>query len=97
MNAEGLVATAGFDGMVRLWNLDTEELILEFESDVGIPVVRFSPDGSELLYPDGPSIRRMPVDPYRLRHLADELLTRDFLPDECARYVTADRCETVTG
>lgn len=97
VNSEGVVATAGFDGMVRLWDVDSGNLILEFESDVGIPVVRFSPDGSELLYPDGLSIRRMPVDPHELRQLANELLTRDFRPDECARYAPADRCERVTG
>lgn len=97
MNGEGVVATAGFDSMVRLWDLDSEDLILEFESDVGVPVVRFSPDGTELLYPHGLSIRRMPVDPYEIRALAAELLTRDFLPDECARYATADRCETLSG
>ena len=97
MNGEGVVGTAGFDGMVRLWDLDSEDLILEFESDVGIPVVRFSPDGTELLYPHGLSVRRMPVDPHQLRALAADLLTRDFLPDECARYATADRCETSSG
>ena len=96
MNGQGVVATAGFDGMVRLWDLRTENLILEFATNVGIPVVRFSPDGSELLYPDGLSIRRMPVDPHELRDLADELLTRDFLPDECARYATPGRCQNVT-
>jgi hypothetical protein len=39
----------------------------------------------------------MPVDPYQLRALAAELLTRDFLPDECARYAAAERCEASTG
>ncbi|HVR77016.1 MAG TPA: BTAD domain-containing putative transcriptional regulator [Acidimicrobiia bacterium] len=97
MNGENVVATAGFDGMVRLWEVHSEDLILEFKSDVGIPVVRFSPDGNEFLYPDGLSIRRMPVDPHELRDLANELLTRDFLPDECARYATAERCEAPTG
>jgi WD40 repeat protein len=97
MSSDGVVATAGFDGVVRLWDVDSGNLVLEFESDVGIPVVRFSPDGSELLYPDGLSIRRMPVDPYELRELANELLTRDFRADECARYATAERCERVTG
>lgn len=92
INGAGVVGTAGFDGMVRLWDLHTEDLILELESDVGIPAVRFTPDGTELLYPDGLSIRRMPVDPYRLRELADTLLTRDFLPDECERYATDERC-----
>lgn len=97
MNGEGIVGTAGFDGMVRLWDLDTEDLILEFESNIEIPVVRFSPDGIELLYPDGMSIRRMPVDPHRLRSLAGELLTRDFLADECAQYARPGRCEAVAG
>jgi len=97
MNGAGVVGSAGFDGMVRLWDLGSEDLILEFESDVGVPVVRFSPDGTELLYPHGLIIRRMPVDPYQLRALADQVLTRDFLPDECARYASADRCESLGG
>lgn len=97
MNDDGVVGTAGFGGMVRLWDTHTGDLILEFESDVEIPVVRFSPDGSELLDPDGLSIFRMPVDPYQLRQLAGELLTRAFLPDECARYASPDRCETLGG
>jgi WD40 repeat protein len=97
MNSGDVVGSAGFDGMVRLWDFDSEDLILEFESDVGVPVVRFSPDGSELLYPHGLSVRRMPIDPYQLRALAADLLTRDFLPDECARYAAAERCEALTG
>jgi WD40 repeat protein len=97
INGEGAVATAGFDGMVRLWDLDSGRLILEFEADVGVPVVRFSPDGTELLYPDGLSIRRMPVDPHQLRDLAGDLLTRGFLPDECARYAIQTRCDAVAG
>jgi WD40 repeat protein len=97
ISSQGIVATAGFDGMVRLWDLQSENLILEFESNVGIPVVHFSPDGTELLYPDGLSIRRMPVDPHQLRSLAGELLTRDFLADECAQYARPSRCEAIAG
>lgn len=96
INGDGVVATVGFDGVVRLWELETGDLIFEFEADVGIPVVIFSPDGSELLYPYGLSIRRMPVDPMALRELAGELLTRDFLPDECSRY-SQTPCEQETG
>lgn len=95
VSGDGVVGTAGFDGTVRLWELDSGRLILEFESEVGVPVVRFSPDGTELLYPDGLSIRRMPVDPHQLRKLAGELLTRDFLPDECSRYASRERCENL--
>ena len=97
ISSDGLVATAGFDGIVRLWELETERLIYEFISDSGVPVVRFSPDGNEILYPDGLSIRRLPVDPFELRALAGELLTRDFLPDECARYRSTDECKTLSG
>ncbi len=97
MNSAGVVATAGFDGQVRLWDVVSGDLLLEFESDIGVPVVQFTPDGEYLLYPDGLSIRRLPVDPFQLRDLAEELLTRDFLPDECARYAAQSRCETLTG
>jgi serine/threonine protein kinase/DNA-binding SARP family transcriptional activator/WD40 repeat protein len=93
INGAGVVASAGFDGLVRLWDLDSGNLILEFEAEVGVPVVRFSPDGTELLYPDGLSIRRLPVDPHQLRQMADRLLTRGFLPDECARYAIQTRCD----
>lgn len=97
LSADGIVGSAGFaDGAIRLWNLDSGELLFEFEADVGqAPVVRFTPDGSHLLYPHGLSIRSMPVDPHQLRGLAGELLTRDFLPDECPRYARPERCETV--
>ena len=96
ISGDGMVVTSGFDGIVRLWELETGDLVYEFEADLGIPVVMFSPDGSELLYPYGLSIRRMPVDPSALRALADELLTRDFLPDECSRY-SQTPCEKETG
>lgn len=89
LNSSGQVASAGFDGLVRVWDMETGRLQFEFEADMTTPFVRFSADGSRLFYPHGLSIRQMPVDPNDLRALADELLTRDFLPDECARY--ADR------
>src|SRR5690606_11314376 len=87
INGDGVVGTAGFDGVVRLWDLYSGALLIEFEADMDIPMVRFTADGSHLLYPHGPSLRRIPVDPHRIRELADSLLTRDFLPDECVRYV----------
>ncbi len=97
MNGDGIIATVGFDGQVRLWDVDSGDLLLEFESNIGAAVVQFTPNGEYLLYPDGLSIRRLPVDPFQLRDLAEELLTRDFLPDECARYAEQSRCEALTG
>lgn len=97
LNADGVVATVGFDGMVKLWDLDSEDLLLEFEADIFAPLVRFTPDGTHLLYPHGSSIRRIPVDSSELRALAGQLLTRDFLPDECSRYARQERCDALEG
>lgn len=89
---QGIVASPGFDGLIRIWDVDTGALLFEYEADMTTPYVRFSTDGSRLFYPHGLSIRQMPVDPYELRALAGELVTRDFLPDECERY-SRDPCE----
>jgi hypothetical protein len=97
LSADGIVATAGFDGMIRLWDLDSEDLLLEFEAEMGTPVVRFSSDGTHLLYPHKGSIHRIPVDAHELRNLAAQLLTRDFLPDECSRYTRLERCDALEG
>lgn len=58
-------------------------------------MVRFTPDGTHLLYPHGDSIRRIPVDAHELRALAAQLLTCDFLPDECSRYACKKRCDAL--
>ena len=86
LSSTGVVATPGFDGLIRLWDLASGRLLFEFESDMTTPFVRFAADGSRLFYPHGLSIRQIPSDPHQLRSLAAELLTRDFLPDECERY-----------
>lgn len=93
--AEVQLATSGFDGLVRIWDLETGNMVLEFASDLGTPVVKFSPNARQILYPHGLSIRRMPADPTELRTLAGELLTRDFSPDECVLYAPSERCEDV--
>ena len=92
LTADGRLATAGFDGLVRVWDIHSGELLVEFRAEVDIPVVAFSPDGSTLFYPDGGSIARFPMDPDRLVDLARSLLTRDFAAEECPRYRDADLC-----
>jgi hypothetical protein len=67
-------------------------MLVEFRSDMDIPVVAFSPEGSVMFYPDGANIARFPLDPIRLVEQARSLLTRDFSPDECARYRGAEEC-----
>lgn len=95
LSADGIVATAGFDGMIRLWALDSEDLLLEFEAEMSTPAVRFTPDGTHLLYPHKGAIRQLPVDAHELRNLAAQLLTRDFSPDECSRYARQERCDAL--
>lgn len=92
ITAYGRLATTGFDGLVRLWDIDSGDMLVEFRAEVDIPVVAFSPDGSTLFYPDGGNIARFYMDPDRLVEPARALLTRDFTPDECARYREAELC-----
>ena len=37
ITSDGILATAGFDSLVRLWDIDTDELIVEFRSVGGQP------------------------------------------------------------
>ena len=80
--------------MIRLWDINTDELILEFRSDLveRIAPVTFAPDGSYLLYPDAGVIRRFYLDPERLIELAESRVTRELTPDECRRYLDPETC-----
>ena len=93
----GLLATAGADGLVRIWDLRSDRLIVEFRSELDSPVVVFSPDGSYLLYPDRGNIARYYLDLDRLVTLAESRLTRDFYPDECRLYREPETCTTSEG
>jgi WD40 repeat protein len=90
----GLLATRGYDSLVRLWDLDTGQLLVEFRTEIGgaSPDIRFSLDGSSLLYPEGNLIRRFYVDPERLIELAESRLTRSLTPDECRRFLDPAQC-----
>ena len=94
LSGTGLLATRGFDSLVRLWDLNTGRLLVEFHTDIGARSadIRFSPDGSSLLYPEGNLIRRFYVDPERLIELAESRLTRSLTPDECRRYLDPAQC-----
>ena len=71
ITSDGILATSGADSMIRLWDIDTDELLLEFRSDLveRIAPVVFAPDGSYLLYPDAGVMRRLYLDP-RTAHRA---------------------------
>ena len=91
----GLVATSGFDGLVRLWDMASGEMVVELRKGGGdvFPVLEFSPDGEYLHYADSANlIRRFPVDSERLVALAQSRLVRDLTVDECRRYFPQEGC-----
>jgi hypothetical protein len=85
---DGRLITGGIDKLVRMWDLHTRELLVEFRTDaVRDPWPVLSPDESFLLYSGtGNLIQRFYLDPERLVTLAESLLTRGFTDDECRRY-----------
>jgi hypothetical protein len=101
ITASGILATAGNgDGLVKLWDVDTGGLLVEFRTDridgpaVASPWLDFSPDGSFLLYTDiGGILRRYIMDTDDLIELAEGRLTRGFTEDECVIHLTPERCE----
>jgi hypothetical protein len=94
INADGIAATAGQgDGLVRLWDVDSGELSVELRYAIqGTASIAFDPASGDLLYAVEDVVHRYPLDNEELIALADERLTRDFSPEECARYLHSDSC-----
>ena len=94
---EGVLITGGHDKLVRMWDLHTGELLVEFRTDAAFnPTPVLSSNESFILYSGADNlIRRFYVDPERLVALAESLLTRGFTDDECRRYPV--NCPTTSG
>jgi WD40 repeat protein len=94
ITADGVIATAGFDELVRLWDLESGDLLTEFRTDMSaaFPSLRWNAHEDELLYADGGVIRRFPRDVDDLVALAAGMVTRELTPDECVRHLDAERC-----
>lgn len=91
----GLLATSGFDKLVKVWDIPTGRRLVEIRTDQDVtgPPVAFSADGADLFYTDaGGVIRRMPLDPDLLVELAVSRLVRDLTSDECLRYFESGDC-----
>lgn len=90
----GQLATAGADGVVRLWDAATGEpgVVLEGH-DAGVQVVAFSPDGSRLASVDDSGLLRVwALDLDDLLDLAADGLTRGLRDQECRDYLHLDAC-----
>lgn len=96
LTSDGVVATSGFDGLVRLWALDTGDMLTEFRSDLstGVPQIGWTADERELLYAaDDNVVRRYRRNVDDLVALARELVTRPLTRDECLRHLGPTACD----
>jgi WD40 repeat protein len=89
-----LIATAGTDGVIRLWDSQsgTHRLALHGHR-TSVDKVRFSPDGSKLasVAPDG-TLRIWALDLDDLIDLAWGKLSRDFTDSDCQALLRMDEC-----
>jgi WD40 repeat protein len=85
---DGRLITGGTDELLRIWDLQSKELLVEFRTDAARdPWPVLSSDESSVLYlGPGKIIQRFYLDPERLVALAESLLTRGLTEDECSRY-----------
>lgn len=90
----GVLATAGYDSHVRLWDIEDGSILSDFTIDLPpaqLPSLRFTHDQKALLYVEaGNLIRRFPLDVNELMNLADRSTTRSLTDDERRRHGLAE-------
>jgi WD40 repeat protein len=89
------IATAGGDGIVRLWDAETGEQELALRGHLSsVRVVAFTPDGSRLVSVSDPdSLARVwALELDDLVELASGHVTRSFTAAECRQYLHVDTC-----
>jgi WD40 repeat protein/DNA-binding SARP family transcriptional activator/class 3 adenylate cyclase len=90
-----LVATAGSDGTVRLFEADTGAQRLVLPGACGVSDVAFSADGTKLASAspcDGVRIWALDIDD--LLRIAQQKVTRPLTDGECRQYLHEDRCSS---
>ena len=91
-----LIASAGGDGFVRVWDLASRSLVTEIEFDVEeMANVEFI-DDTHLLVTSGLGSEAIVItlDPDELLSIARSRLTRSFTVEECATF-EVDPCPTL--
>ena len=88
------VATAGFDGTVRLFDANSglQQLLLQAHR-IGVFGIDFSPDGTKLASAGGDGVARVwALDLDDLLKLARDEVTRSLTDEECRQYLHLNRC-----
>ncbi|HEY3485075.1 MAG TPA: hypothetical protein VGK49_06805, partial [Ilumatobacteraceae bacterium] len=90
------VATASSDGLVRVWDGPTLELIDEIRvGDGSVQGVAFVGDHHLAVAPQGGDLVLVTTDPDELLELVRSSLTRGFTATECTRFRFGDECPTL--
>ena len=91
---ETLLATSGFDGTARLWDLDQGAEILSLANeDTPVAGVDFSPDGRRLVTAGADGTLNVFIIPIaELMEVAHDRLSRGLTDSECQRYLHQDSC-----
>jgi WD40 repeat protein/DNA-binding SARP family transcriptional activator len=95
VTSDGLVASAPFDGVYRVWDIATEELQFEIrvEGLVDQGAAQFTWDGTQLAYEDADGVIRFtPLDNDEVIARARAALTRGLTDDECRQYLHTENC-----
>ncbi len=96
-----LVATAGYDGAVGLFEADTGARRFVLPGPCPVSHVSFSPDGTKLATTQGwpeehvpgcGAVRIWALDIDDLLQIAREKVTRPLTAEECRQYLNEDRC-----
>ncbi len=95
VTSEGIGASASFDPVYRVWDINTGTLLFEIDApgldDLG--AVQFSPDGRTLGYEAANGVIRFtPLDTDEVIARARETVTRSLTDDECRRFLHTDGC-----
>lgn len=89
---DSLVASAGFDGTIRLWNATEENELLSLSDAQAFTSVDFDPTGEHLLVSGDFGARVLVVRADDLLQLAQSRLLRWWTPEECLEYLESESC-----
>lgn len=84
--SNGLAATTGTDNVVRVWQLDTREVVLELPLNSRISNVEFLDESHVLAVGLDGEVLVFTLDSDELKSIARQRLTRGFTHEECTIY-----------